>query len=392
MISQHEIDSDEISIYVHWPYCLSKCPYCDFNSHKIEEINEADWISAYKNEFEYFSEILKGKYIKSIFFGGGTPSLMPLSILDSILTRISELAIIDEHTEITLEANPSSVEQSKFQNIAKLGVNRISIGVQSFNDNNLKFLGRAHSSKEAIEAISVAQQYFSKTSFDLIYALPNQTLNDWQIELEYAMQYFAGHISLYQLTIEKGTKFYKDYQNKEFQLPDQSISEEMYIFTDSFLREKDIHKYEISNYSNRNKECRHNLCYWNYDNYIGVGPGAHSRLSFKNKETYAIMMKNNPKSWLESNLNSKNGIQNSTILTREELLTEIVMMGLRLSKGMNKFRVEKLIGNNWLSLLDQKSLKMFSSMGYLQTDSAANMKLSDKGLLLHNYIVSRLFI
>ena len=391
MIFQHKINSDFISIYVHWPYCVSKCPYCDFNSHNIEAINEEDWIRAYQNEFNYFKSILDKKYVKSIFFGGGTPSLMPIKILEAILNSIANIAVIDDKTEITLEANPSSVEQSKFEDIAKLGINRISIGVQSFNDKSLQFLGRAHSSKEAIEALSVANKYFKKTSFDLIYAIPNQSLEDWKEELKSAAQYFNGHLSLYQLTIEKGTKFYKDYNNKYFALPEQNICEEMYLFTDEFLNQHNIRKYEISNYAKKEEECRHNLTYWNYDNYIGIGPGAHSRFSLENNEVYAIMMKNAPKAWLESNLTSLNGIQNSNILTKEEILTEILMMGLRLTEGIKLLKLEQLVGKNWYDLLDQKGVKMFTGLCYLEIDSYT-IKLSEKGLLLHNYIVPRLIL
>jgi putative oxygen-independent coproporphyrinogen III oxidase len=391
LVNSNELDSDYISIYVHWPYCVSKCPYCDFNSHQLEEIIEKDWIKAYNNEFHYFKDILQGKYVKSIFFGGGTPSLMPLSILESILNIISKIAIIDVNTEITLEANPSSVESEKFQSIANLGVNRISIGIQSFNDNSLKFLGRAHSSDEAKRALEIAKYHFKKTSFDLIYALPGQSLKDWETELNNAVLYSKDHISLYQLTIEKGTKFYKDYNNKEFTLPDQLISEDMYLFTDIFLKERNMYKYEISNYAALGQECKHNMAYWNYDNYLGIGPGAHSRISFKNGNSYAIMMKNKPNLWLDANLDLGNGIQNYALLTKEEIISEILMMGLRLRSGIDGSRVKKLTGQNWVDLLDSKAVKMFSGLGYFEYDNE-KIKLTDKGLLLHNYIVPRLII
>ncbi len=391
MISQHKLTSNSISIYIHWPYCISKCPYCDFNSHKIEEIDIGSWIKAYQNEFTYFNDILDKKYIKSIFFGGGTPSLMPLEIVEAILNLISKIGVIDDNTEITLEANPSSVEQNKFHSIAKLGINRISIGIQSFKSSNLKFLGRAHSADESIKALEIARSHFNRVSFDLIYALPLQSLEDWRNELENASKYLTDHVSLYQLTIEKGTKFYKAYENKEFILPDQLVSEEMYLLTESFLSKRNLKKYEISNYAIEGFESMHNLSYWKYDNYLGIGPGAHSRLSFDNKETYSIMMKSMPSSWLKSNLELGNGIQNSSLLSKQEILNEILMMGLRLKSGIDFTKLKALVGENFFDFFDPKALKMFEAISYLHLDSNL-IKLSDKGLLLHNYIVPRLTI
>ena len=264
-----------VSIYIHWPFCLSLCPYCDFNSHLSDSIDYAMWLHAYQTEIDYFANKIKGKSVRSIFFGGGTPSLMKPDIVAGIIQKIAGLAEISEFTEITMEANPTSYETQKFREFKVAGINRVSIGVQSFQQKGLEILGRKHSVREAICAIESAASLFDKYSFDLIYATPNQDLAQWQGELKFALSLAGGHISLYQLTIEKGTPFYRLFRDGKLPLPSNDIAANMYEWTSRYLQEQNYGRYEISNYATNGQECIHNLCYWNYDEYIGIGPRVH---------------------------------------------------------------------------------------------------------------------
>ena len=368
---------------------MSKCPYCDFNSHLVEKINIENWIKAYEKEIDLFTDLLSKKYIKTIYFGGGTPSLMPIQVLNSILNQLSKIGRIDDKTEITLEANPTSSEQRKFQHIKEAGVNRISIGVQSFDEKNLQFLGRNHNVKESIKVIEMAKSLFPRMSFDLIYALPQQSISEWQRELEQAMYYAAKHISLYQLTIEKGTKFYTSFKNKEFSMPDDNLSSELYDITNEYLLQHNLHQYEVSNYASPGEESQHNLAYWKYDNYIGIGAGAHSRFTLDNNETHAIMMKNKPTHWLESLLKNDNALQTHTILPKQDIITEIIMMGLRLKEGISNTRLEDICSVSFDEILNHIELKKYVNLDHLHY-SPSKLQLTASGLKLHNYIVARL--
>ena len=285
--------SNNISIYVHWPFCLAKCPYCDFNSHVAETINHDVWLKSYLQELDYFSSIFGGKYIKSIFFGGGTPSLMEPRVVQGIIEKISSLAIINNNTEITLEANPTSFEINKFKEFRTSGINRVSIGVQALKNKDLLKLGRQHDTGAARQAIIQANNIFDKVSFDLIYARSDQTLKEWQMELMEACELASGHISLYQLTIEKGTAFYKLFHDGKLSLPNNDLAAQMYEWTTEYLATQGYTRYEISNYAKDSYECVHNLTYWNYQSYLGIGPGAHSRIISKNS-VCSIMMYHNP--------------------------------------------------------------------------------------------------
>ena len=290
---------DHISVYIHWPFCKSKCPYCDFNSHVRDQISSEAWESAYLKELDYYTDILKGKRIKSIFFGGGTPSLAEPKIFDSILSKLSKVAQLEANTEITLEANPTSVEADRFKAFSKLGINRVSIGIQSLNEANLRFLGREHSVKEALHAVELANKNFPRYSFDLIYTLPNQRIEDWFIDLEQALSIAGGHLSLYQLTIEKGTQFYKDFKAQTFIMPDDDLSAEFYTKTTEYVASKGYTRYEVSNYAVSGNECVHNITYWKYENFIGIGPGAHGRYQ-KDGDTFATVKIHSPEQWLKS--------------------------------------------------------------------------------------------
>ncbi len=278
------MNCEKLSFYIHYPFCKSKCPYCDFNSHISSNIDLGAFLKAYFNEIEFFAKNAKNRQISTIFFGGGTPSLMPTYFVDEILRKISKHFQIENHCEITLEANPTSFESAKFQEFKKAGINRLSIGIQALNDEDLKFLGREHSSKEAMQTIENARKIFDNFSFDLIYARPKQNLQNWQKELELALSFDTKHLSLYQLTIEKGTPFFKDFRDKKFEMPSENLSAEFYETTNEIMAQNGFLHYEISNYCKKNFECKHNLIYWRGLDYAGVGAGAHSRIYFDDKK------------------------------------------------------------------------------------------------------------
>ena len=377
-----------ISVYIHWPFCLSLCPYCDFNSHIASTIDHDLWLNAYKQEINYFKEKLSGRQIQSIFFGGGTPSLMRPKTVESIIDLLSNIGLISSTTEITLEANPTSYETEKFKEFKSAGINRVSIGVQSLKPEALEVLGRKHSKDEAISAIKSASKIFDRYSFDLIYAIPNQTLEDWKNELSNALELANGHISLYQLTIEKGTPFYQIFKSGQMQLPSNDSSANMYEWTNEFLKEKHYHSYEISNYAQSGNECIHNLAYWNYDEYLGIGPGAHSRLH-GNDCVKAVMMLHKPEKWLKNVSQTNHGIQTNASLSQNELIEEIVMMGTRLNKGMNLNTFSKLTGIYFDDALNKKNFTHFQKNDLVFKNST-NFGLTNSGLLLHNYLVPRL--
>ena len=378
-----------IAIYIHWPFCLSLCPYCDFNSHIADSIDIEVWTKAYSKEIELYRHKIKNRFISSIFFGGGTPSLMPPKLVGAIINKLASIFLIDQTTEVTLEANPTSVEAQKFIDFKSSGINRISIGVQSLRQADLQFLGREHNVTEAISAIELARQTFDRYSFDLIYARPNQSLKQWQEELRDTIKLAGGHISLYQLTIEKGTAFYKKHRDGEFNLPDNDIAADMYNFTNEYLQGYGYHRYEISNYAKSGQECKHNLSYWHYDEYIGIGPGAHSRT--QDPEMKAIMNIHNPNKWLNSIEANGHGVQKNESLSNKEITEEILMMGLRLKAGINEKRLYELTHNLFKDILDKNNLEKYINSGFVSfTDNI--LKLTDKGLLMHNYLVPRLIV
>ncbi len=377
-----------ISVYIHWPFCLSLCPYCDFNSHIASTIDHNLWLNAYKQEISYFKEKLSGRKIQSIFFGGGTPSLMQPKTVENIIDLLSDIGLVSSETEITLEANPTSYETEKFKEFKSAGINRVSIGVQSLKADALKALGRMHSKDEAIAAISSASKIFDRYSFDLIYAIPNQTLKDWQNELGNAIKLANGHISLYQLTIEKGTPFYQIFKSGQMHLPSNESSANMYEWTNEFLKEQNYYNYEISNYAQSGNECLHNLAYWNYNEYLGIGPGAHSRLH-NNDCINAVMMLHKPEKWLQKVSQKSHGIQTNASLSQNELIEEIVMMGTRLKEGMNLDVFHELTGLNFDDILNKKNFSHFQKCGMVFKNNT-HFGLTGSGLLLHNYLIPRL--
>jgi putative oxygen-independent coproporphyrinogen III oxidase len=315
-------------------------------------------------------------------------------VVEGIINKLALLGIMDDKTEVTLEANPTSFEIEKFKAFNKAGVNRVSIGVQSLNNEDLKFLGRKHDAGEAIKAIEVARLIFPRISFDLIYARTNQTLQNWQKELTEAMNLASGHISLYQLTIEKGTAFFKLFQEGELIIPDQDRAADMYNWTNSYLESKNYSRYEISNYATPQNESIHNLTYWNYNNYLGIGPGAHSRIaecSGGRTITRSIMMWHRPDKWLQSIQEEGNAIQIDHILSSQEAIEEFFMMGLRLQHGINLDSIKRFDGLKLFDMIDQKVADHYVSLQLLDY-SDNNIRLTGKGLMLHNYLVPRLLL
>lgn len=379
----------DLSIYIHYPFCKSKCPYCDFNSHVRNSIDHEAFEQAYLRELEYFAPKLKNKNIKTIFFGGGTPSLMSAGLVEKIINKIAAIWNLDKTTEITLEANPTSFEAEKFKDFKRAGINRLSMGIQALNDVDLKFLGREHLASEAIEAIKTASKIFENYSFDLIYARPNQSLEAWKNELLEAIKLSPNHLSLYGLTIEKGTPFFQSYRKKEFILPDENLAADFYDLTGEITALHGLELYEISNYAKKNFECKHNLGYWQSEDYLGIGAGAHSRIYLDGElNRTSIIMLSEPNIWLEKNQKTGAGIQKQITISKSELLEEIILMGLRLKEGINEQIFQKHFKRNILDLINYEKLSSLEKEGLITFDN--NIKITPKGRLLTNTIITKI--
>lgn len=381
-------ETNNLAIYIHWPFCKSKCPYCDFNSHVREQINQQDFIDAYTKEISHFADFLSGKKISSIYFGGGTPTLAPMKFFESTLNNLNKYLIISDNIEITVEGNPTSIESQTFKDLQKVGVNRVSLGIQALNDNDLKFLGREHSVHEALNALHIAASTFENYSFDIIYARPKQTLKEWEDELERAIALTNGHLSLYQLTIEKGTKFFTSFKNGDFALPDDNLSADMYQLTNEITKANNISSYEVSNYASPGKESRHNMAYWEYEQYLGLGAGAHSRIKLDGK-MHSLIMQHNPEKWLDSINNTGIALQEKLSLSNEDEAREYILMGLRIKKGINKNDFQLKIGKKIEECVNKAKLTQYINSGLVEmTDE--NLKTTEEGTMLLNSIISGL--
>ncbi|WP_417250105.1 radical SAM family heme chaperone HemW [Celeribacter sp.] len=326
-------------VYFHWPFCQSKCPYCDFNSHVSASIDQSQWQTAYLSEIDRIASLTQGRVVRSIYFGGGTPSLMDPELVGAILDRVRKNWSLSNDVEITLEANPSSVEADRFEGYYSAGVNRVSLGVQALNGEDLRRLGRLHSVDEARRAIAIAQDVFPRSTFDLIYARQDQTLSQWETELREALKMAAGHISLYQLTVEQGTAFGDRYNAGKLRgLPDEDLSADMYELTQAICEAEGLPAYEISNHAEPDMESRHNLIYWNYGDYAGIGPGAHGRLTLDGIK-HATDTPLLPAAWLDRVAKSGNGDLTSTALPLDDQTNEYLMMGLRTTQGIDLRRI-----------------------------------------------------
>ena len=351
---------NKIGVYIHFPYCEKKCPYCDFNSHVTKKIEHERFLEAYKKDFDYhFAQLLQKPSLESIFFGGGTPSLMEPFVVEGIIGYIKNRFLengneISPHFEVTLEANPSSFEVQKFRDFKNSGVNRISIGVQSFIEEDLQKLGRVHNKTQAIEAILHAGEIFDRLSFDLIYARENQELQNWRDELTFALQTFnPSHISLYSLTIEKGTEFFKMQSDGKLSIPKNQ--EEFYDITNEVCAEFGLNRYEISNYAKQNYECKHNILYWQMGQYIGIGAGAHGRINTKNGRI-ATMNFNAPEKYLLSVEKNGNALQTNEILDAQTIATEQITTGLRTIQGFEIYGIEQFLALEKVKILEQEGL------------------------------------
>lgn len=356
-------------LYIHWPFCLSKCPYCDFNSHVRERIDQKRWKSALLKELENAARFQESSKLVSIFLGGGTPSLMDPETVAALLERAKQLFPIGDNLEVTLEANPSTVEADRFRAFHEAGVNRLSIGIQSLDDEALSFLGRRHSAQEALKALEIAASYFPRFSFDLIYARPHQTMESWKAELSEALIHAKGHLSLYQLTIEPQTAFATRLARGEKMTLEEDPAADMYKLTEEIMHKAGLPAYEVSNYAAPSQECRHNLLYWNFEDYIGIGPGAHGRIT-QGETKWATSRYKAPETWLEAVERGGHGLEFSTPLSPQERLQELTLMGLRLTKGLEIKRLFDETGLDVEKAYSFQSLKILEREGLLNRTSS----------------------
>lgn len=375
------------SLYIHWPFCLSKCPYCDFNSHVYRSVEEKDWVNALIQELERYKKILPHTTVKTIFFGGGTPSLMNPKTVEAIIKTAHKLWVFHENIEITLEANPNSSEVNHFENLQLAGINRISIGIQALNDKDLKTLGRHHTAKEGIQAIERALHIFKRVSFDLIYSRPHQTLKEWKEELSRALAFDTKHLSLYQLTIEPGTAFYTYHKRGDLVLPDDDLSINLFNYTNDCLTRKGLPPYEISNYAPIGEESLHNLSYWRYEDYLGVGPGAHSRIAFDNQR-WAIEHIRTPELWYQSIIEKKTGEKNKTSISPKEQIIEKIMMGLRLKEGII---IDDISPIEWKEIINKKKLNLLLTKNFLEIKNGY-LRATPQGQRVLNSLIEQIII
>ncbi|HEY0918681.1 radical SAM family heme chaperone HemW [Devosia sp.] len=373
-------------VYVHWPFCAAKCPYCDFNSHVHRgAFDEAGFVAAYAAELAHFAALVPGRTVQSVFFGGGTPSLMQPRSVEAILDAIAAHWQIDRNAEVTLEANPTSVEAERFRGYRAAGVNRVSLGVQSLRDGPLAELGRRHTVDEAVAAVHLAQSIFERSSFDLIYARPRQTLAEWQDELTEALWLAQGHISLYQLTIEMGTRFYDLQRAGKLVMPGEELGAEFYELTQELTARAGLPAYEISNHAVPGQESRHNLLYWRYGEYVGVGPGAHGRLLIGNQR-HATAAEKLPFEWHKKVLARGHGLTTDDILTWEEEGDELLVMGLRLREGIDPARFAHLSGRR----IADRQVRELQAIGFVETLPNGFLRVTDKGWPVLDAVVADL--
>jgi putative oxygen-independent coproporphyrinogen III oxidase len=369
-------------LYIHWPFCQAKCPYCDFNSHVAANIDQDRWLRAYIVEIERIGALTQGRVLDTVFFGGGTPSMMQPHVVAGIMDAVRKAWRTSNSFEVTLEANPTSVEAGRFRGYRDAGVNRISMGIQALNDADLKALGRLHSVAEARQAFDIARNTFDRISFDLIYARQNQTLADWRTELSEGLQMAADHLSLYQLTIENGTAFGDRYARGSLKgLPDDDIAADMYFATQEICEAAGLPAYEISNHARPGAQSRHNLIYWKYGDYAGIGPGAHGRLTM-NGQRMGTETPLQPGKWLDAVESSGNGELLCLALSGQDQATEYVLMGLRIAEGISPVRYEFLAGLP----LNANNIKELEGSGLI-TSSQGRISATAQGRPLLNAVI-----
>ena len=377
---------EPFAVYVHWPFCLSKCPYCDFNSHvRHGGYDEQRYVRAIEAELAANAQRAPGRTVSTIFFGGGTPSLMQPSSVQAILDAIANNWSVAPDVEVTLEANPTSVDATRFQGYRTAGVNRVSLGVQALNDASLKELGRLHTAQEALDAVAVARKHFARYSFDLIYARPRQTLPEWQAELKRAIAEAAEHLSLYQLTIEPGTPFFSLHKAGKLITPDEDLGRDLYDLTNSICADAGLPAYEISNHARPGAECRHNLVYWRGHDYAGVGPGAHGRITVGGRR-YATETEKRPEAWLMRVEAGGHGLIVDEKLTPGETADEYLLMGLRLAEGIDPQRFTAIAGRT----LDPKRVSILQGEGAVETTADGRLRVTQSGFPLLDAVVADL--
>lgn len=377
------------ALYIHWPFCRHKCPYCDFNSHVREGVDAGAYVEALLTEMRYWHAQTGTRALSSIFFGGGTPSLLNPRDVERLVSEAATLWQAEEGMEVTLEANPTSSEGKKFADFAKAGVNRLSLGVQALNDADLKFLGREHSVAEALAALDAARTIFPRFSFDLIYARKNQSVSEWEKELTRALQLAGGHLSLYQLTIEPGTVFaQKTRVGEVFQAPDEDAAA-MYELTQDLCAGAGLPAYEVSNHAKLGEECRHNMCYWQYGEYVGIGAGAHGRVRDANDGVRATVTHKPPEMWLRQVREQGHGLASCEQLYSDEQKEEAFMMNLRLTQGINKAAWQARFGTPLEALLDAGALAALAADKYIENTDAV-LRTTPKGRLVLTALTGKL--
>jgi putative oxygen-independent coproporphyrinogen III oxidase len=375
------VTAEPLALYVHWPFCVSKCPYCDFNSHVRSNIDQDEWRDALLTDLAYEAGLLPGRKLTSIFFGGGTPSLMDPATVSAVIGAAQERWQAADDLEITLEANPNSVEAARFADLAAAGVNRLSLGLQSFDDASLAFLNRAHSSEEGQKALDIAQAHFPRVSFDLIYALPGETEAGWSSTLDRALAKGTSHLSLYQLTIEPGTRFASMVAKHEFEPLDGDEAATLYELTAERTANAGIPAYEISNYARVGQESRHNLTYWRYGDYAGVGPGAHGRRLGKRTVRHR-----KPENFLSGLRRNGHGLVEEEPLSATEAADEALVMGLRLSEGIDPQALEQRFGG---PLIDSEAVDRLVATGHLER-KGSRLRTTPAGRLLLDRVLAEI--
>ena len=381
-LNAERTEAPPLALYVHWPFCVSKCPYCDFNSHVRASVDQEEWRRALLADLAHEAALLPGHRLGSIFFGGGTPSLMEPATVEAVIATAQEHWPMANDLEITLEANPNSAEAARFADLARAGVNRISLGLQSFDDSALSFLGRAHSAEEGLRALEAAQSAVDRVSFDLIYALPNQTIEGWSATLDRALSLGTEHLSLYQLTIEPGTRFATMVAKHEFEPLDADTSATLFEFTQERTAAAGLPAYEISNHARTGAESRHNLAYWRYQDYAGVGPGAHGRRS-----GMRTVRQKKPENFLSAVARNGHGLVEEEALSPSEAANEALVMGLRLAEGIDPTALAKRL--NVVRIVDERAVDRLSDHGLLERDGHI-IRTSSRGRLLLDSILAEI--
>lgn len=372
------------ALYIHWPFCLAKCPYCDFNSHVRDQVDHALWQEGLLADMRHEHAVAGGEPLDSIFFGGGTPSLMPPALVARLLQEAAALWGFAPGIEITLEGNPSSVEAANYAALAAAGVNRVSLGLQALDDDTLRFLGRLHDAQEGLKALEVAQQHFQRVSFDLIYARPGQTLASWRRELERALSFGTGHLSLYQLTIEPGTRFETMVRKGDFTPLDEDACADMFALTRAMTSAAGLPAYEISNHARLGEESRHNLTYWRYQDYCGIGPGAHGRRS-----GVATVRHRKPENWLGSLERARHGIAEERVLGAAEQASEAMLMGLRLREGVDLGEMASRFGMAEVQLCNAAKARFYEQQGFVWRQGS-RLGVTEQGMVLLDALLGEL--